>query len=214
MPPAEFIPLAEESGFIEKLGEWVLYESCRQCKAWHEKGHLLPRIAVNLSAVQFIYSDIVATVEDVLKETGLEGKYLELEITESCLMHHLEQVEKKLDGLKALGVSLSIDDFGTGYSSLSYLKGFPIDKLKIDRSFIKNLPEDLQDCAISTAIIAMGKSLGLTVIAEGTETVAQRIFLTTHGCDELQGYLFSKPMPADDAEKLLSSMENSTVRNS
>lgn len=158
--PIEFIPLAEDSGFIEKMGEWALYEACRQCKAWQLEGKNSFVVAVNLSAMQFIYSDIVGTVQNALDKTGLDGRYLELEITETSLMHHEEQVLKKLDALKALGVSLSIDDFGTGYSLLSYLKGFPIDKLKIDRSFVKNLPEDLQDAAISRAIIALAKSLG------------------------------------------------------
>ncbi len=195
--PIEFIPLAEDSGFIEKIGEWALYEACRQCKAWQTEGKNPFVIAVNLSAMQFTYSDIVGTVQKTLDKTGLDGRYLELEITETSLMYHEEQVLKRLDALKALGISLSIDDFGTGYSSLSYLKGFPIDKLKIDRSFVKNLPEDSQDAAISKAIIALAKSLGLTVIAEGVETIEQRDFLITNGCEVMQGYLFSKPLSAD-----------------
>jgi diguanylate cyclase (GGDEF)-like protein/PAS domain S-box-containing protein len=196
LQPIEFIPLAEDSGFIEKIGEWALYEACRQCKAWQSMGNKSFVIAVNLSAMQFIYSDIFRTVQKTLERTGLEGRYLELEITETSLMFHEQQVMQRLDALKTLGVSLSIDDFGTGYSSLSYLKGFPIDKLKIDRSFVKNLPEDTQDAAISRAIIALAKSLELTVIAEGVETIAHRDFLLANGCDVMQGYLFSKPMPA------------------
>ena len=200
--PSEFIQLAEDSGFIEKIGEWALYEACRQCKSWQTNRKNSYFVAVNLSAIQFIYSDIVSTVENILAKTGLEGRYLELEITETSLMYHEEQVMTKLDSLKALGVSLSIDDFGTGYSSLSYMKDFPIDKLKIDRSFVKNLPDDRQNAAISKAIIAMAKSLRMIVIAEGTETNRQRDFLTTYGCDEMQGYLFSRPLPANEIEQL------------
>jgi diguanylate cyclase (GGDEF)-like protein/PAS domain S-box-containing protein len=197
MPPVQFVPLAEETGFIEALGAWVLYEACRQCKAWQEQGVGFFSVAVNLSAWQFTYNNIVTTVHNVLDKTGLDGRYLELEITESCLMQDMQQVLNKLDGLKAMGVSLSIDDFGTGYSSLSYLKRFPIDKLKIDQSFIKDLPADIQDLAISNAIIALGQSLDLIVIAEGVETQDQWDLLLAQGCDQMQGYFFSKPLPPD-----------------
>jgi diguanylate cyclase (GGDEF)-like protein/PAS domain S-box-containing protein len=198
--PSGFIPLAEDSGFIEKIGEWALYEACRQFKAWQINRNNSFIVAVNLSAVQFIYSDIVTTVQNILAQTGLEGQFLELEITETSLMYHEEQVLDKLRRLKALGISLAVDDFGTGYSSLSYMKDFPIDKLKIDRSFVKNLPEDRQNSAIAKAIIAMAKSLGLTVIAEGAETDGQRDFFIANGCDEIQGYLFCKPLSANEIE--------------
>ena len=203
IPPMQFIPLAEETGFIEKLGEWVLYESCRQCKAWQQQGYDYLTLAVNLSARQFMFSNITATIKSVLKKTGLDASFLELEITESGLMDQADKVMDTLNGLKSIGVKLSIDDFGTGYSSLSYLKRFPIDKLKIDRSFVMDLPQDEQDAAIAKSIIVLGKSLKLTVIAEGVETEAQREFLMSEGCDEMQGYLFSKPVAADDLEELL-----------
>ena len=195
--PLQFIPLAEETGFIETLGAWVLYEACRQCKSWQEEGVGFFSVAVNLSPWQFTYGDIIKTVKNVLDKSGLDGRYLDLEITESCLMHDMQQVLTKLDGLKAMGISLSIDDFGTGYSSLSYLKRFPINKLKIDKSFVKDLPADIQDMAISRAIIALGSSLELIVVAEGVETQGQWDLLLAQGCDQMQGYLFSKPLPAD-----------------
>ena len=169
MLPLDFISLAEETGFIEELGKWVLYAACRQCKLWHKMGHDTLVIAVNLSARQFLFTDIAKTVQSVLEETGLPAQYLELEITESGWMERMDKVVVALHSLKSLGISLSIDDFGTGYSSLSYLKRFPVDKLKIDRSFIKDIPQNGQDSAISKSIITLGKSLGLTIIAEGVE---------------------------------------------
>ena len=203
MLPLDFISLAEETGFIEELGKWVLYAACRQCKLWHEMGYNTLIIAVNLSARQFLFTDIAKTVKSVLEETGLPAKYLELEITESGWMERMDKVIDSLHSLKLLGVSISIDDFGTGYSSLSYLKRFPIDKLKIDRSFVKDIPQNEQDSAISKSIITLGKSLGLTIIAEGVETEAQRDFLVTEGGHEMQGYLFSKAVPSDEFTNLL-----------
>ncbi|MBQ0725242.1 MAG: EAL domain-containing protein [Cycloclasticus sp.] len=203
IPPMDFIPLAEETGFIEKLGQWVLLEACKQCKLWHQQGHEGLLVAVNLSAREFMFTDIVSVVKAALVKTGLEPQFLELEITESSLMDQAERVVDTLVNLKALGVKLSIDDFGTGYSSLSYLKGFPIDKLKIDRSFVNDLPHDKQDAAIAKSVIVLAKSLDLTVIAEGVETQAQSDFLLSQGCDEIQGYLFSPAVTADSFEKLL-----------
>ncbi len=203
MPPLDFIPLAEETGFIEELGEWILYAACQQCKQWHNMGYSSLVIAVNLSARQFLYSDIAKTVESTLKATGLAPQYLELEITESGWMDRVDKVIDSLHRLKALGVSLSIDDFGTGYSSLSYLKRFPIDKLKIDRSFVKDIPQDIQDVAISRSIIALGKSLGLSIVAEGVETEAQRQFFLAEDCDIMQGFLFSQPISEDQFSRLL-----------
>ena len=203
MSPLDFIPLAEETGFIEALGAWVVSTACQQCKRWHDQGYSDFIMAVNLSARQFLFTDIVDTVSSALKETQLPAQYLELEITENGLMERADKVIDSLDALKALGVSLSIDDFGTGYSSLSYLKRFPIDKLKIDRAFVKDLPADEQDAAISKSIIALGKSMKLTIIAEGVETEAQREFMIAEGCNEMQGYLFSQPVSSEDLENLL-----------
>lgn len=203
LPPLDFTPLAEETGFIEELGKWILYVACQQCKLWHNMGHDSLVIAVNLSARQFLFTDIAKTVKTVLEKTELPAQFLELEITESGWMDQIDKVIVSLNALKSLGVSLSIDDFGTGYSSLSYLKRFPIDKLKIDRSFVKDIPHNRQDVAISKSIITLGKSLGLTIIAEGVETEAQRQFFLAEGCHEMQGFLFSKPVPADEFAQLL-----------
>lgn len=204
IPPIQFIPVAEETGLIVPLGEWVLFESCRQNKLWQEKGLKPIRISVNVSAYQFKQRSMVAIIKQALEVTGLSAKYLELEITEGVLMHHSEDTIKTLQELKELGVQISIDDFGTGYSSLSYLKRFPIDTLKIDRSFVKDITSDMDVAAISTAIIAMANRLKLNVIAEGVETKDQSIFLYQHGCHQIQGYLISMPCPADDIEIFLS----------
>jgi EAL domain-containing protein (putative c-di-GMP-specific phosphodiesterase class I) len=194
--PAQFIPLAEETGLIVPIGQWVLRTACAQTKAWQARGLQL-RVAVNLSARQFSQESLLADVAGVLAETGLAAPMLELEITESMVMRNPAHAVTLLDSLKAMGVHLSIDDFGTGYSSLSYLKRFPIDNLKIDRSFIQDLPGDGEDAAITRAIIAMAHSLRLTVVAEGVETEKQRSFLHQHGCNEMQGFLFSKPLGAE-----------------
>jgi diguanylate cyclase (GGDEF)-like protein/PAS domain S-box-containing protein len=200
--PAHFIPLAEETGLIVPIGQWVLRTACAQTKAWQARGLQL-RVAVNLSARQFSQESLLADVAGVLAETGLAAPMLELEITESMVMRNPAHAVALLDSLKAMGVHLSIDDFGTGYSSLSYLKRFPIDNLKIDRSFIQDLPGDGEDAAITRAIIAMAHSLRLTVIAEGVETEKQRKFLHQHGCNEMQGFLFSKPLGAEEFLALL-----------
>lgn len=202
IPPDRFIPLAEETGLIQALGRWVLRASCLQARRWHDMGLAL-RIAVNLSGQQIVHGDIVATVSEVLAETGLEPQWLELEITEGFVLSHAEAGVRTLERLKALGISLAIDDFGTGYSSLSYLKRLPVDRLKIDRSFVQGVPDDRDDAAIVTTIIAMARSLQLEVIAEGVEEASQLAFLRTQGCDEYQGYLLGRPMPLPEFERFV-----------
>ncbi len=195
--PSEFIEFAETRGLIDEIGQYVLREACRQNKAWQAEGHAALPISVNVSAVQFRRGELVADVKRVLEETGLEGRYLELELTESLLMDK-EVVGAALAGLRALGVRITIDDFGTGYSSLSYLKRYPIDKLKIDRSFIDDLGTDADDRAIAVAIINLAKTLKLVALAEGVERQEQLDFLRAHGCDEFQGYLAGTPVPAEE----------------
>jgi EAL domain-containing protein (putative c-di-GMP-specific phosphodiesterase class I) len=194
--PVQFIPLAEETGLIVPIGEWVLRSACLQNKAWQGEGLPRLRVAVNLSPRQFAHEGLLQDVARVLRETGLDPAWLELEITESMVMRDPEHAVQLLHGLKAMGIHLSIDDFGTGYSSLSYLKRFPLDSVKIDRSFIKDLPLDGDDAGITQAIIAMAHSLRLGVIAEGVETAEQLDFLRANGCDEMQGYHFSRPLSA------------------
>jgi EAL domain-containing protein (putative c-di-GMP-specific phosphodiesterase class I) len=205
VPPAQFIPVAEETGLIDRLGEWVLEEACVQAAEWRNAGYSNLQVAVNVSAQQFRRADIAGTVARVLKETGVPAARLELEITESVIIQQAEQAIVKFRELSDMGVQLSIDDFGTGYSSLSYLKRFPIDKLKIDQSFVRDISTDPDDAAIVTAIIAMAHSLGLEVIAEGVETAEQLAFLKLLGCDKAQGYYFSKPIPAQEFASLLRS---------
>ena len=202
VPPADFIPLAETTGLILQVGEWVLEAACAQAATWQRAGVPPLRIAINVSAREFtaaLPGRLVAT----LARYRLEPCWLELEITESALMHDIERVIEIMDQINALGVTLSLDDFGTGYSSLSYLKRFPIQTLKIDRSFTTGLPDDGSDCAIATTIISIAQQLRHKVIAEGVETVEQLEFLRESGCDEVQGYLFSRPLPADAFEKAL-----------
>ena len=201
--PDQFIPLAEETGLIMPIGEWVLREACAQCQTWRQWGWKDMRISVNLSAIQFKQANLNAIVAGILKETGLEPGFLELELTENIAMQHVETSLKTLKTLKWMGVRISIDDFGTGYSSLSYLKQFPIDRLKIDRSFISDIASDPDDAAIIVAIIAMAHCLGLEVIAEGVETDEQLKFLKMHGCNDVQGYLLGYPVPADEFTELL-----------
>lgn len=201
--PARFIPLAEECGLIVPIGKWVLQTACRQARSWQDQGFPAVPVAVNLSALQFRRADIVATVATALADSGLAGTWLELELTESLLMQSGPDVEATLGHLKALGVRLSIDDFGTGYSSLAYLKRFPVDRLKIDQSFVRDIAEDPDDAAIVRAIIQLGRSLRLEVIAEGTETPEQMDFLRDERCTAAQGYLFSPPLPAEAVTELL-----------
>lgn len=207
--PGEFIPLAEETGLIVPLSEWVFREACLQCRAWQREG--LPRIpvSVNLSVRQFLQPNLTERVAAILSETGMEPSLLELEITESMTMD-VEFATEALLRLKRLGLRISIDDFGTGYSSLNYLKNFPVDKLKIDRSFVSDIMDDPNDAAIVRTIITMAHHLNQTVIAEGVETEEQLAYLRTYGCDEMQGYLFSPPLAADRMrERLAESREGS-----
>ncbi len=201
--PTKFIPLAEESGLIVSIGKWVMRVASRQMQDWLDVGFTLRHMAVNVSGVQVQRGEFVDTVRDVLEETGLDPKRLELEITETFVMQKTDWAISVLDKLKLLGVRMAIDDFGTGYSSLSYLKRLPIDKLKIDGSFVRDIAQDTDDEAIVRTIIVLGQTLQLNVNAEGVETEEQKIFLKSLGCDEVQGYLYSKPLPSKEFEKLL-----------
>jgi len=201
--PGDFVPLAEETGLILPLGEWVLRTACSQAKKWQNAGLGPMAIAVNLSARQFQQQNLTRQVAAVLKDTGLSPHLLELELTESLMMHSPEEAIRTLDQLRALGVRVSIDDFGTGYSSLSYLKRFPIDKLKIDRSFVQEIAAGHGDEAIVIAIITLAHSLNLQVVAEGVETDRQLAFLRAHQCDSLQGHLFYPPLPGSQVPSLL-----------
>jgi diguanylate cyclase (GGDEF)-like protein/PAS domain S-box-containing protein len=202
VPPSMFIGIAEEYGLIHGISRWVLEQACAQNAAWHAAGLPRRRIAVNISSANFKHDDLCQIIEDVLTRAQLPAKYLELEVTETYLLDD-EHVIKAIPSLKNLGVTLSIDDFGTGYSSLSYLRRLPVQKLKIDQSFVRGLPENQDDAIIAGAIIELGHALGHTVIAEGVETEQQLIYLRDHGCDDGQGYLFGRPMPAEAFEALL-----------
>jgi diguanylate cyclase (GGDEF)-like protein/PAS domain S-box-containing protein len=201
--PARFIPLAEETGLIVPIGKWVLRTACEQSVAWREQGLPPVRMSVNLSLRQLNDESLVPEIQAVLAQTSMDPSLLELEVTESSIMQNAGRAVEILTAIKALGVKLAIDDFGTGYSSLSHLKRFPIDTLKVDRSFIREVANDAEDKAIAEAIIAMGKTLSLTVVAEGVETPQQQAFLSEKLCDEMQGYYFSTPVAAQDFAELL-----------
>ena len=203
IPPARFIPIAEQSGQIRDIGLWVLTEACNQGKQWLDKGYDFGRLAVNLSGQQLNSSEFSDLVVEVLSSTGLAGQYLELEITESFFMKNTASSIQTLQSIQQQGVLISIDDFGTGYSSLAYLKKLPITKLKIDHSFIRDIPNDSNDMAITDAIIALGKALKLQIIAEGVETRSQLDFLKQHDCQLGQGYFFSEPLSVSNTEQLL-----------
>jgi diguanylate cyclase (GGDEF)-like protein/PAS domain S-box-containing protein len=203
IPPDRFIPLAEETGLIVPLGEWVLEEACRQTVAWHEAGFPDLSVAVNLSARQFQHAELLERIRAILARTGIPPARLELEITESGMMGQETRSAELMDALKAMGLSLAIDDFGTGYSSLAYLKRLPVDKLKIDRSFVQDIPSDSSDMEIAATVIAMAKNLGLKVLAEGVESQVQLDFLRDKACDFYQGYHFSKPLSAAAMTRLL-----------
>jgi len=198
IPPSQFLTIAEEIGLIVPLGEWVLREACKQAQLWKEQGFEDLTISVNLAGQQIGQSNLYESIVSILDETGLEPNRLELEILESFVMRHAEQSVTTLEAIRDLGVSLSIDDFGSGYSSLSYLKRLPVSKLKIDQTLVLDIPDDPDDVAIARAVIALGHSMGLRVCAEGVETMAQREFLAEEGVDELQGYYYSRPVPADE----------------
>ena len=201
--PAQFIPLAEETGLIVPIGRWVLKEACAQNMAWQRHGLRPVTIAVNLSPRQFADGQLLHDVDEALLASGMSPVLLQLEVTESMVMRNVPRAIRVLDAIQSRGIRLAIDDFGTGYSSMSLMKQFPIDTIKIDRSFVRDLAEDSEDQAIAQAIISMGKALGMTVVAEGVETVEQREFLRAHACDEMQGYLFSKPLPPRELAELL-----------
>jgi EAL domain-containing protein (putative c-di-GMP-specific phosphodiesterase class I) len=196
--PGQFIPLAEETGLIVPIGEWVLRTACAQLQEWRRGGLTRLGLAVNLSARQFNHPDLGKVVRKALAESGLEPARLKFELTESMVMGYSPQTLRTSEMLKALGIELSIDDFGTGYSSLAYLKRFPCTSLKIDRSFVRDVTTNADDAAIATAIISLAHNLRMRVIAEGIETEAQHRFLEREGCDEGQGYFFGRPVPADE----------------
>jgi diguanylate cyclase (GGDEF)-like protein/PAS domain S-box-containing protein len=208
LPPTRFIPLAEESGFIIPLGEWVLRTACAQNKAWQDAGYPPMRVAVNFSPRQFQFFNLAEMVERVLADTGLEPCWLELEITENLILRHEDAAVQALCSLSRLGVHISIDDFGTGYSTFSYIKKIPINTLKIDQSFINGICSNLNDEAITTAVIGMAKNLNLNVIAEGVETEGQRKVLESLNCMEMQGYFFSRPLPAEELSNFLDNLED------
>jgi diguanylate cyclase (GGDEF)-like protein/PAS domain S-box-containing protein len=208
VPPARFMPFAEETGLILPIGEWVLQEACRTNRAWQAAGLRAVRVAVNISALQFRQANFLETVQRALADSGLDPRYLELEVTESVIMHDAERVTRSLSQLKSMGLELAIDDFGTGYSSLSYLKRFPLDRLKIDRSFVRDITEDRDDAAITAAIIALTRTLGVKSIAEGVETREQLEFLRAQGCDEVQGYLLSMPLAPEACAACLAQAAN------
>jgi diguanylate cyclase (GGDEF)-like protein/PAS domain S-box-containing protein len=201
--PVQFIPIAEATAIIVPIGAWVLREACLQAQRWREHHRHDLQVAVNLSARQFLRDDLRATVQHALDASGLPAGALELEITEGLLMSDPAGAARILKGLRELGVKIALDDFGTGYSSLAYLKNFPLDRLKLDRAFVKDLPDNDSDRAISHAVIALGHNLGLEVLAEGVETASQRDFLAAAGCDCFQGYLFARPLPSDEVEALI-----------
>ncbi|MDP1929405.1 MAG: EAL domain-containing protein [Thiobacillus sp.] len=203
IPPDSFISIAEETGLIIPIGQWILEEACRQNSAWQRAGLPPISVSVNLSPIQFRHAGLVQSVAAALQQADLHPACLELELTESFVMHDAERINVAMQSLKALGVDIAVDDFGTGYSSLSYLKRFPVDRLKVDKSFVRDIDSDPDDAAIVRAIITLGHALGLKVVAEGVETRAHLEFLQQHGCDELQGYYFSRPVPAAEMEALL-----------
>ncbi|MDP1707898.1 MAG: EAL domain-containing protein [Gammaproteobacteria bacterium] len=213
VPPAQFVPIAEDCGLILPIGRWVLREVCRQARAWLDAGLRPVPVAVNISAVEFRARDFLESVRAALEDTRLEPRYLELELTESVLMQDAESTNAVLQALKAMGVQLTVDDFGTGYSSLSYLRRFPIDALKIDQSFVRDITSDPDDATIVSAVISMGKSLKQRVIAEGVETREQLAFLRSQGCDEGQGYYFSRPVVAEEFTRLLGTTVSETALN-
>ncbi|MEG3958440.1 EAL domain-containing protein [Microcoleus sp. herbarium2] len=203
--PAEFIPMAEEMGLIAPLGEWVLETACRQTKAWQTQGLPPLRVAVNLSARQFEQKNLTERVSQILRETNLDPKCLELELTEGLILQDETAAHQAFTVWRDMGIRIAIDDFGTGYSSLSYPKRFPFDAIKIDKSFIRDIADDRQNAAITIAIIQMAHYMNMTVIAEGVENESELAFLCAHGCDEIQGYFFSRALPRDEFEALLKS---------
>ncbi len=210
--PSKFIPIAEDTGLILPIGTWLLNMACAQNKAWQDAGLSPGHIAINLSARQFNEYNLVQSVKDALSQSGLEARWLELEITENVIMQKTEVTIDILNELKAMGIQFAIDDFGTGYSSLAYLKKFPIDRIKIDRSFIQDMTSSPDSVAIVAAIIAMAKTLHLSVIAEGVETESQQAMIVEQGCPHIQGFLYSKPLPSDQATAFLKQYSTKTSK--
>jgi len=208
--PAQFIPLAEETGLIVPIGRWVLHEACAEAVRWQRRGLAPLPVAVNLSPRQFAGEHLLDDIDEALRASGLPPALLQLEVTESMVMRNVSRAVKVLDAIRSRGARLAIDDFGTGYSSMSLLKQLPIDTIKIDRSFVRDLPADSEDCAIVQAIISMAKALDLMIIAEGVETAAQEAFLRVLGCDEMQGFLFSRPVVAEELAKFVQSTSRVT----
>ncbi len=207
-PPDAFIPVAEETGLILPLGEWVLAEAGRQFADWRKEGYALEHIAINISAVQIQRGTLVDSVRQLLARTGLQAAMLELEITESVLLDSPEKALEVLGALRELGVSIALDDFGTGFSSLSNLKQYPITTLKVDRSFVKDILHDPSDAAITRAVVAMGRSLDITVVAEGVETAQHAELLLALGCDQAQGYYYGRPVPAGRFPALIAAIQD------
>ena len=203
IPPDRFIPVAEDCGLIEPLGAWVLHQACRQLQDWTQLGETDLMMAINISPMQFRKSGFIDTVRHALSASGVDPARVELEITETLLMQPLKDLDNRLRELADMGLTFALDDFGTGYSSLGYLKRLPISRIKLDKSFVADLPGDVEDEAITRATLSMAKDLGLRCVAEGVETEAQQRFLTQRGCDALQGYLFARPMPADECRDWL-----------
>jgi EAL domain-containing protein (putative c-di-GMP-specific phosphodiesterase class I) len=201
--PMQFIPVAEETGLIVPIGKWVLKTACSQSVAWQNEGLPPFGIAVNMTARQFLDESLLQDLASILKSTGMNPQLLELELTESLLIHDVENTLRILTGLKSLGIRIAVDDFGTGYSSLATLQRFPLDTVKIDRSFIGGLIGPTEQSGLADAIIAMGKSLSMTVVAQGVETKEQADFLRAHACDELQGFYFNRPLPANQFAQLM-----------
>lgn len=201
--PDVFIPMAENNGLIHSIGAWVLEHACLQVKNWQNKGLSIGRMAINVAAPQLMHVNFIRDVEKTLLRIGVSPKNLEFEVTESSIIEDTEQAIRQIERVRALGIEFAMDDFGTGYSSLSYLKKLPINRLKIDRSFVSNLPYAKEDTAIAEAIVAMSKALGLQVIAEGVETAEQASYLMSQGCAEAQGYFYSKPVCAAEVEKMI-----------
>jgi EAL domain-containing protein (putative c-di-GMP-specific phosphodiesterase class I) len=196
--PSEFLARAEENGLIVPINEWVLREACRQATSWQHRGQPPIRVGVNLSSIQFFKQNVPLLVTKVLADTGLDPRLLDLELTESIVMHDADAVAKDLQQLRDLGVGISIDDFGTRYSTLTYVKHFPVDRLKIDQCFIRDVTTNPSDAAIVRAIVSLGHSLNLEIVAEGVETIEQAALLRTEGCDEVQGFYFAAPMPPEE----------------
>jgi EAL domain-containing protein (putative c-di-GMP-specific phosphodiesterase class I) len=203
VPPAEFVPVAEDCGLVVPIGAWVLREACRQAQAWMDAGLPVTTMAVNISALEFRDENFLGNLFAMLSETGFDPRSLTLELTEGVLMKHADTAASILQTLRERGVQVAIDDFGTGYSSLSYLRRFPVDELKIDQTFVRRITTHANDAPIVTAILALARSLKLRVVAEGVETREELVFLRAHQCDEAQGYYFSRPVPPDEFAKLL-----------